>query len=659
MTRETDKLSPLPRSLDPLPDESLPGYLLRLAHRLGLAPARVIQLTGLTAGRDCRQPARRSLMLHLDEAPAGTFARATRLTAAEASQLCMSSMSGQYPWAAPQLTADKWGPRALASPWVFASATRYCPQCLAGDGSPVQQQHGGAWQKAWRLPVVFACPAHRQLLEHLCPSCRQPPMSAGPGTSALLIPRAGDGGLHPAQCRAALRPQDAGRHARPCGATLDAPARAEEDSPVSDDLLALQSQLLQLLNPEGPAAAMSVGHPATPAQYFADLRLICSLINGTWPHSRNLITGPGLAQSLSQYIASTGGTAPRRHALCDAPPLDARPGAALITAAARILDGSDLLILGELLAPARDGATRKTPRGRWIRRYQRAGHDCSDGFQNALEPLINSFQHTDRRSRGRRAPAPQISFAPEHIPEHLQDDWYHEHFRRIGGNTRLLRRAAALRLVQISAGGSLAEAAAFLGIDDRYLKASPGSAAFAGDPAEFRLAVHALARQLSTTTGLTDYKHRRDALQDWCIDPAAWQDIISQLPPTKGPFQPELSDCKRQFASEAVWARITQGEHLLAPRIIENRLSAGDPTWHRRRDNMWHFYKASPAKPHYAALSELLNMHADNQAAAIDRLTPDKPGKRHLSLGVTSKWRKRQIGVRSYEKAPFTMRTYT
>ena len=232
---------------------------------------------------------------------------------------------------------------------------------------------------------------------------------------------------------------------------------------------------------------------------------------------------------------------------------------------------------------------------------------------------MNSFQRADRRSRGRRAPAPQVTFAPEHIPEHLQDDWYNEHFRHIGGNTRLLRRAAALRLVQISAGGSLAEAAAFLGIDHRYLKASPGSAALADDPAEFRLAVHALARQLSTTPGLINYKHRRDALQDWCIDPAAWQDIISQLPPTKGPFQPELSNCKRQFASEAVWARITQGEHLLAPRIIENQLSAGDPTWHQRRDNMWHFYNASPAKPHYAALRQILNVLADNLASQIDQ----------------------------------------
>ena len=246
-------LSPLPRSLDPLPDESLPGYLLRLAHRLGLAPARVMQLTGLTASRDGRQPARRSLMLRLDEAPAGAFARVTRLTAAETAQLCMSSMSGRYPWAAPRVTADQWGPRSLASPWVFTSATRYCPQCLAGDGSYIQQQHGGAWQKAWRLPVVFACPAHRRLLEHLCPSCRQPAMSAAPGAPAWLIPRAFDGGLHPAQCRAALRPQAAGRHARPCGARLDAPARAGEDPPARR----------RPARPAGPAAPAAAGRGAS------------------------------------------------------------------------------------------------------------------------------------------------------------------------------------------------------------------------------------------------------------------------------------------------------------------------------------------------------------------------------------------------------------
>ena len=615
-----DTLNPLPRSLDPLPGESLPGYLLRLAHRLGVAPARIMQLAGLTATRDGRHPARRSLMLHLDETLAEAFAHATRLTAAEVAGLCMTSMSSRYPWTVPQVTADQWGPRSLASPWLFTSATRYCPQCLAGKESDIQQQHGGAWQKAWRLPVVFACPVHRRLLEHLCPSCQQPAMSAAPGAPAWLIPHAFHTGLHPAQCRAAPQHRAVGRHARPCGARLDAPARDENDSLATDDLLTVQDRLLQMLNPGEPArSTMSVGQPATPAQYFADLRLVCSLLNGSWPHSRHLITVPGMAGDLGQYIAATSGTGPRRHTLCDTPPLNPRPGAALITAAVGILADDDLRVLGELLAPSRDGAGRKSPRGRWLRRYRRAGHDCSSGFRDALEPLTGRFQRTDRRARGRRAPAPQITFAPEHIPEHLQDDWYDRHFRHIGGNTRLLRRAAALRLVQMAAGGSLAEATAYLGIDHRYLKASPGSAAFTDDPADFRLAVHALARQLSVTPGLINYEHRRDTLRNWCIDPGTWQDIISQLPPTKGPFQPELSDCKRQFASEAVWARVTQGEHLLAPRIIENQMSAGDPTWHRRRDNMWHFYNASPAKPHYAALMKILNAHADHLARKVDR----------------------------------------
>src|SRR6266508_4985161 len=39
---------PLPRSLDPLADESLPGFLLRLAYRLGISPARLVTLTGLS-----------------------------------------------------------------------------------------------------------------------------------------------------------------------------------------------------------------------------------------------------------------------------------------------------------------------------------------------------------------------------------------------------------------------------------------------------------------------------------------------------------------------------------------------------------------------------------------------------------------------------------
>jgi hypothetical protein len=56
----------------------------------------------------------------------------------------------------------------------------------------------------------------------------------------------------------------------------------------------------------------------------------------------------------------------------------------------------------------------------------------------------------------------------------------------------------------------------------------------------------------------------------------------------------------------------------MAPQLIEDQLSRPDPTWNRRRDNMWHFYHAHPLKPHYAALKEILNALADNLAAQID-----------------------------------------
>src|SRR5262249_61594567 len=96
MTREDSQLSmpsPLPRSLDPLPDEALPGYLLRLAHRLGLAPARIMQLTGLTISRDGHQPAPRNPMMHVDETPAAAFAHAPQLTPTRVPGLCLGSLS--------------------------------------------------------------------------------------------------------------------------------------------------------------------------------------------------------------------------------------------------------------------------------------------------------------------------------------------------------------------------------------------------------------------------------------------------------------------------------------------------------------------------------------------------------------------------------------
>jgi hypothetical protein len=56
----------------------------------------------------------------------------------------------------------------------------------------------------------------------------------------------------------------------------------------------------------------------------------------------------------------------------------------------------------------------------------------------------------------------------------------------------------------------------------------------------------------------------------------------------------------------------------MAPQLIEPQPSRPDPTWSRRRDNMWHFCSAHPPKPHYAALSQILNVLGGNLAGQID-----------------------------------------
>lgn len=618
---------PLPCSLDPLPDESLPGFLLRLSHRLELPPILLLQRTGLAPDSGTRGWGPRGMMMRLSTAEAERFARATRLTVTEVDDLCLERLAPRYPWATPLATTDRSGPRLVTNPWVFTTATRYCPACLAGDGSVIQNMHAGPWLQSWRLPLVFACLRHEQILEHLCPACEQPGLSAPPGAVPRLVPRISAAGLHPAQCRSSDTPalRGYGRNPEICGNRLDEPAEfPTRPAPGLAELLALQRRLDTLLDPAGPATTTSAGAQTTIPRYLNDLRMTCALITATWPSSHSLFPAPDLANAFGGHL-STDASGPHRFSEYDIPPLEPRACASLIAAAVAILDAPDLRALGPLLAA--DSGGPKSPRNRWIRRFQRTGDQCSEGLQTALEPLTRSFERGGHGRHGRRAPARRIDFGPEHIPEQLEDAWFRQHFRHLERpRPRLLRRAAALSLVQMAAGGSLREAAAFLGIDERYIAPAAGTNVAAAayradgaDPVEFRLAVRALAPQLNTTTGLIDYKHRRDALHNWYIDEPTWQQIIDRLPRTRGPFRPEISDCKRQFASEVVWARITQGEHILAPRVIEQRHADTDPTWSKRRANMWHFYLAERPKPHYVELRHILHEIADRLAAEIDQ----------------------------------------
>src|SRR6266446_4952367 len=217
---------PLPRSLIPIPGESLPGFLLRLSCRLNQPPAKIAKLTGLAPGGASGARIPVILLAGVPETDSSTFTRMTRLTGAQAAQLGTGTWQERYPPVIASPESKARGARRLDGRLILAPATRYCPECLAGDGSAIQEAFGGPWLKAWHLPVVFACPAHRRLLEHLCPECGQVIRGRRPGRNAALLPAMLASGLHPAQCRTEIA-QGTGT----ASALLRDPARPGQPAP--------------------------------------------------------------------------------------------------------------------------------------------------------------------------------------------------------------------------------------------------------------------------------------------------------------------------------------------------------------------------------------------------------------------------------------------
>ncbi|GLW75407.1 hypothetical protein Kpho02_77040 [Kitasatospora phosalacinea] len=351
---------PLLLSLDPLDDETLSGYLIRLAHRHHVDPIRMLRRTGLAASdaKIVRIPVR--LALELDTERAEHFGRATRLDPAEVSGLLMAPISTRYGPLATTRTAA-----AADGPWAFTENIRYCPDCLAGDGSEIQNLHGGTWRRTWRLPVAFTCPHHRRLLRDSCPDCGSPVQAGGPNS---LIGRPNDDGLHPTQCRGSLESAGKTRSVRPaCGADL---TQAESNdfrrlSPQTRQALSsAQEHIQSLLDHDGPTTVGSIGWEVPTAQYFTDLRAVTALIFMSWPEARPLVATPTLAQAIdpeadrrhtafSRLRAARGSLAGRAYS---DPPTDPLVAGAVFELAARLLSSPDEVAAAAVLEPLAEEA---------------------------------------------------------------------------------------------------------------------------------------------------------------------------------------------------------------------------------------------------------------------------------------------------------------
>ncbi|GGV90217.1 TniQ family protein [Streptomyces sp. NBC_00012] len=293
-------LRELPRSLAPLSDESLPGYLLRLSCRLHVPVAHTAARTGLArrSGTNSNVFLPVRLLHRADDSPLANFIRTTRLSAVEATNLFTFPLGDRYGPLNPELMSHSNSrPLVRNARWFFGRWTRYCPDCLTGDGSPIQNQLGGPWKRHWRLPTVFACPHHRALLHNACPQC---------GNAALtdatnFLPRAAAEPLHPTLCRAPTHNRYLRAPQPPtCKNDLTTTAGRPVDDATMSVVLALQNRLLDLHNPHGPAVIGSVGWQQSAAQYFLDLRAVTWLILLSWPDTQGYAHTPTLADAVAR-----------------------------------------------------------------------------------------------------------------------------------------------------------------------------------------------------------------------------------------------------------------------------------------------------------------------------------------------------------------------
>jgi TniQ len=636
---------PLPRSLDPLPEESLAGYLLRLSFRLGVPPGQVAAHAGLIPGTGTLPASR---MLALDDATTLAFARAARLDPGEVTALTLAGLAGRYPPAGLTYLGRQRQPGGIfiKETWVLSRSTRYCPQCLAGDpDSPLQQQLGGAWSRLWRLPVVFACPRHQRLLEYSCPACGQPAhlRATHGGGLPSLIPLPAHAAVHPGACR---HPHPTGSAARrdrlrPCGHLLSG-AQSVSPAEPPDGLgksLETQEHLLLLLDPHGSAVTASGGELATPAQYFTDLRIIACLITASWPAARDL-AAPWQASLISPHAGAArrrasgpaeGRAQHRQIAYCDTPPLEAAACAALLTLAADVLASTSPRSLGQAVGHLAGQAVPAFRR--WARWFLAGDGYSSPALRAAAGPAVGARHVIKEAAAGANParlhppPRPDSRYNITHVPAYLPAAWHQEHLVPFAGLApeQMLRRAAAVCLARTCTAASYPQLGELLGIPPgsakSTVKAVHGRLEAAGRQAEFEAAIGALAGMLDTEAALTDYGSRRQALRGWVISPAEWSQVTAGLP-AHSESHADWGDRKRMLASVWVWTRVTGGEHLFAPAVM------ADPAAPRSqqpggRDRLTYIdlrwpHLATGARGHYSELRQRLNDYADELAASID-----------------------------------------
>src|SRR5262249_57605159 len=158
---------------------------------------------------------------------------------------------------------------------------------------------------------------------------------------------------------------------------------------------------------------------------------------------------------------------------------------------------------GTVARPVQARERGRFSKSSWARVLDRHRSSCSPALTEAAEPATRAY----RRASGPhspKAPSRAGGYRPEHIPALLEQRWHGRELAQLGYRVQTsMRRAGAAMLVQWASGGSLGDAAGYLGIRMRAAQHSfaPDLARWLRDHGTkgFIAALAGLATQLDDT----------------------------------------------------------------------------------------------------------------------------------------------------------------
>ncbi|MBP0448133.1 TniQ family protein [Kitasatospora sp. RG8] len=653
------------RCLVPLPDESLPGFALRLGHRLHLPPGHILWRFGLVGVQPTSTLAPSARLHFIDPVRRERFAQIIGVSPQAVDQLTLHPLVRRFP---PASHALSWpgGPgeppkiRQIMPPWILTSFSRYCPLCLVGDGSAVQQRHGGPWRRRWRLATSFACVKHRKFLEHECPGCRKPSgltlIEGWPG-SLQLIGNPGVEDLHPASCR-----NDAhrGRPGVTCGHRLDQPAD-QLARPLPQNLADLQSRLDCLLDEEtAPEHAFAA---------FADLQFITAVVLATWPATADMVTADQKA-AVDEHVAAQEKLLPGFNV--HRPPRDEGvlwtylPRAPLASAA--VLSIADQLLSlpeGELLEELRQLDRRCPERDnkRWGATWKLLDKEASPARRAIVQQTLRRpapgprpripFSAWSRRqivtSLLTLAIGKRHDFAPENIPQELPDHWFRIFWtdvdRPFPPYSRRVRRTVAILLVQAAEDMDAQQAAEYLGLPLGTDQPAPPTSqsipfSFQQRADELRESLGRLADHVAAIPAADriDYRRRRQQHESWHLNDEAFAELVERYVAANERRPPALADQLQEALSALIWSRVTGSEPCLAPCFRPPFAASGrsiitsDPAIHLAR----RIRGAGPRSPYWVLLPALAH-HADGLLADPIRAAGSGNARPRISVARTAR----------------------